>query len=225
MFKHSKSLGIALASLLALGAVASSGAQATFSFTSEKTPYTVTVGVDPGFKEVLTTVNGEMECAPISWTGTATGGSATELTLELHYGECTTFGSTAPLNATGCYFQFTTPTAGPAGSRTGGPPHIKCKEGKAGITWTPTLFGSSLCTLTIEPQTPTGGHTIYTNIGSGKERFITTHTTLTGIHFKSSGAPPCGASGVFDYTGTEVFKGYADPSTHSAATQVGILVS
>lgn len=227
MAQYISKFTLMVTAMLALGGLGAAGAQATFSFTLEKVPVSVTGSIPAGSEEVFTTAEGTVKCTTSSLTGTVPSLTSSELKLEPHYSNCTMFGLTAHVNATPCYRLYTTPTAGSVGNRTGEPPHYKCPGGGA-TTFTPTLFGGSVCTLTMEEQTPTGGHVIYTNSGgAGKEMDLLLHTTDTGIHYKGTGGV-CGNGETHSdgtYTGTWTLRAYEDGQAHDAAHQVGLTVS
>jgi len=228
MNRKLRALGLTFFAALVFGAFAAQAAQATYSFTAEKQPVFLTG--EQTTQNVFTTTEGTVKCNTAVFEGTSEELEAEEQKIQPHYSNCTAFGLSAHVNATGCYYTFTTPTVDLGnGERTGAPPHLVCpEEGK--ITITPTLFGFSVCTSEIEEQTPTEGHVIYKNTGgTGKEMDIEVESTVEGIHYKATGGA-CGEGGGATntdgtYTGSVTLRGYEDGEPHDAAHQVGITVS
>lgn len=226
MTKHLRTLGLVFVAVLALTAFAASAAQAKFSYTAGEAPADLTGSIPAGSEDVFSTEGGTVKCTSISFTGTSTLTTASEQKIEPHYNNCTAFGLTAHVNATPCYYTFTTPTAGAAGERTGEPPHVICPN-NGSITITPTLFGGSVCTTTIKENTPGGGHIIYTNSGTATAMDILVHTTVEKIPYTSSGGA-CGTAGAHTdgkYTGTETLIAYKHGKPHEPANQISLTVS
>lgn len=226
-----RSLGLALAAVLALSAFAASAAQA-FEFTTTTAPVKVTGQVHNGAtggKHVFTTGGGEVTCTTISFTGTSTVTASKEQTIEPSYSGCTAFGSPADIKMNGCDYLFTTPSVDAGGGkRTGAPPHIICPTGNR-IEITPTFFGASVCTTFIKEQTPTGGHIIYINSGinNHREMDLTVETTVTGVGYTGTGGVCGHATETFNssYNGWTTLRAYEDGQPHDAAHQVSLTIS
>jgi hypothetical protein len=201
MIRKLKTLPIALVAMLALGAFAAQTASAeTNAYHAPELPagatvfFTVEQHTNTGH-QVFSTGGGSVTCTTLHGVGTATNPASSQ-TFEPKYSGCTAFGfATAHVTNNKCHYTFGTPTAVDLG-------HVKHTVnapvvGPAGCTIviTPTTFGVSACTQTVQAQTPTGGHVITTNVGAGNLRHVTVETTVSGIHYTGTGGA-CGASGV-----------------------------
>jgi hypothetical protein len=217
MSRNLKAFGLALVSMLCMSAIGASASHALF--TAPEGPVDLTG--NQATQNIFTTGGGEVKCNVAEFTGTNTEAEAAEQLIEPHYSGCTAFGFTAHVNATPCNYLFTTPKVDLGGGEfTGEPPHVVCPGGGA-ITITPTFFGFSVCTATIGEQTPTGGHVIYKREGSGATRDLLVTSTVTGIHYTSTGGA-CGTGGGATntdgvYTGSVTLKGYKHNQPHTAA--------
>lgn len=231
MIRNFKTLGIALAAIFALSGLASQTALAgeTYHAPNLAAGATVFFTVEQdsvGGNQVFSTESGSVTCKKIHGVGEQINPSH-ELTFEPVYTECSAFGfATAHITNHKCHYTFTTPTdiAGQPTKHTIHPPHVggttveACK-----ITITPTTFGASVCTQTVEAQTPTGGHLIATNIpeAGGVPGYVTAETTITGIHYTSSGGA-CGSSGVTHtegtYSGNTNVTCFSDPARTKKTT-------
>jgi len=112
MTRNLKAIGLALVAVLAMGAVAASGAQAAVHFTSSLN------GTDTGstLSGTQTTTNvfetsatNKVSCKIAKFSGVAAG-TATEQTIEPTYEQCTGFGLPATVTMNKCDYLFTTPT-------------------------------------------------------------------------------------------------------------------
>ncbi len=218
MLRKFRTLIVAIAALSALSAIASQSAMAGETYHCPE----LAAGATCYFTVEQHTVTGHQvfnSTGPVTCTGLHGVGEqpkeSHELTFEPKYTGCTAFGfATAHITTNGCHFTFTTPTdtANPA-VHTIHPPHIVVTSGGSCFKITPTSFGVSVCTQTVEPQTPTSGHLIATNVGAGAERHVTVETTVEGIHYKGSGGA-CGASGTTfvngTYTGNSLVTCFSD---------------
>ncbi len=204
MIRNFKAFGLALVAVLALGAFAAQGASA-IPLTVEGIASGGTVfplGDQDGGTHVFKSSAGNVVCAEASFPAKGSvgaGGAVNEITVTPNYptekagggANCTAFGfANTHVKTNGCTYTFTTPTAVSPGVVTwhGSQVHLECPAGKV-IEITPTSFGVSVCTLTIESQTPTGGHVIGRNAGTPEKMDITLEITLEGIHYIGHGAP------------------------------------
>jgi hypothetical protein len=181
MMRSLKSLGIALAATLAMGAVASSAAQAEFTIGTGGNTVTVSqIGINeffiPGF--------GPVECTSVTGDASASG-TVASLSINPSYSGCTAFGQPADMNANSCIFTLTTNST----------VHI-CQSGGP-ITITVTSGGSAVCVVTVTAQTSAVTLHNKTSILSGKMDIEVT-TGFTGIHYvihnptNNSSCPPSG---------------------------------
>jgi hypothetical protein len=228
MTRNIKVLGLALMVTFALSAVVASAASAKHHFWAELAP---TVGTgEQVAQNIFTTSAGEVKCNTAKFEGTQGTELASELTVTPTYTSCTAFGfATTHVKMNGCDYLFTTPTVDLGGGQfTGAPPHVKC-PGVAQIEITPTfpIFGGSVCTVKIPPQTPTSGHVIYKNEGAGITRDVLVTAKVEGIHYTSDSST-CGPTGKTNtdgkYTGSVTLQGFQDTdatkdNVHSATRE------
>jgi hypothetical protein len=166
MKRNLKILGLALASVLAMSAVAVSAASAV-EFKSESSPTVLTGEQKEGTNEVFTTMGGTVTCENVTYVGSMSGTSSTELEVAPTYSGCTAFGFSTLIHVNGCKFKFTVV----------GSVHIVCPTGKAIEITAPG------CTITVPTQTPTGGAINYLNLGTWTGRVLEFIKLLTGIHY------------------------------------------
>jgi len=194
MMHKYKALGVALAAVLALSALAAQAASAS--------PLTVTGGGTTFYtgdqdKTPWIWTDGSLsaECVATTITASSSGESVTETTWTATYDKCTGFGfALMHWNHNGCTYTFTTPTQISPGVVTWSASniHIVCPVGKS-IEYTPTSFGVSVCTRFINSQTPTGGHVVGRNVAGSSPTDVTLEITLEGIHYTGTGGV-CGNS-------------------------------
>jgi hypothetical protein len=214
MVHRYKALSIALAAMLALGALAAQAASAapitvpeggTISYTGDQT----------GETWKFSTPSGVASCPTTSISGTSSGTSVTETSWAADYKNCTGFGfALMHWFHNNCTYTFTTPTQIKAGEVTwhASDIHIVCPAGKS-VEYTPTSFGVSVCTRFIGSQTPTSGHVIGRNAGgAGNEMDVTLEITLSGIHYTGTGGV-CGNAETHSdltWTGKSTVRGYSN---------------
>ncbi len=240
MIRNYKAFGLALVAMLAFGAFAAQGASAS-PLTCEGLALGAkcfSTGDQDGGLTKFKTAGGEISCTEVSYrdegTVTSASGGVNEVTVTPSYpteksgggNNCTAFGfAGAHITTTGCNFTLTTPTKIKAGEVTWDTStglageeaqvHLVCETGKS-IQVTPTAFGASVCTQTIEAQTPTMGHVIGTNAGTVEKMDVTLNITLSNIHYKGTGSS-CGNSETHtdaSLTGGSTVKCYSD-SAHT----------
>lgn len=235
MTRNLKVLGLSLVAAFAMSAVAASSAWATFPFTSPEGAVDLTGSQTT--QNIFKTAAGEVKCSIANFSGTNTLTSSSEQTITPSYEGCEAFGEEADVKLNGCDYLFTTPTSKVGDVYSGPPPHVIC-PGAAQIEITVTALGSSICTVTVEPQTPTSGSVDYTNEGTGTTRDIKVTSTVEGIHYTVDypgieGAL-CGTSKNLKgekithtdgkYTGAVTLKGYIHNQAHTEVNRRGILV-
>jgi hypothetical protein len=197
-----RALGLALVTVLALGAFAAQGASATPLTVEGLTPPATAylTGDQDGGTTKLTTNHGEVSCTTTTLAAkqaTETGGVVSEITFTPTYSGCTAFGfATTDIKPNGCTYTFDSPTSLGGGQVTwsgASQIHLVCPTGKA-IEVTPTSFGVSVCTQSLPPQTPTGGHIVGKNVTGSSPMDVTLEITLTGIHYtgnQANNSGPC----------------------------------
>jgi hypothetical protein len=240
MIRNSKAFSLALAALLALGAFVAQGALASpLTVEGISAPGTAfTTGDQDGGVFVLKSAGGEVSCTEASFSGSGaveTGGKVNELTVVASFptekagggNNCTAFGfAGAHVKMNECTLTFTTPTSLGGGVVTwsgSSQLHLVCPTGKV-VEITPTFLGSSVCSQSFAPQTPTSGHVLSRNVASSSPMDVTGEFTLTGIHYTGTGSS-CGNSETHSdatLTGNTTNKCYSDSSR---TKQVGCTVS
>jgi hypothetical protein len=131
---------------------------------------------------------GTVECSPGFINGYQSTLTTSEITLHPTYGLCKAFGfANTDVSTFTCDYTLTEPSKAFQASM-----HIVCGSGHS-IEITPTVFGSSACTVTIGSQSPSGTMDIKNN-GSLYEIDLT--STVTKIKHSAG----CGASAASDAT-------------------------
>ncbi len=233
MIRNLKALGLALFALLALGAMMASGASASVEiFHSEVSPTFFEGTSDEGEGSTGTQVfktaasgGAEVVCHHAEFTKTTVTGTAVS-TIEVGV-DYTTPTCTGPSGtevhvdfATGeCGYHFTGTASKTAIAK------LICKKAGGSVTLTPTLFGSSLCTIHIAPQTP-GGHVTFHTVADPVKTAVTAEATSTEIKSTRTGSSLCGAesSTTGTYTGNALITGYKD-TNGVKGEQVNVSVS
>jgi len=164
-----KKLGVLVAvfALCAIGAANASAAQFTASATG-------TLSGKALETQTFTTNGGTVNCSTAATSGAVEKTADTQQHVTVTYSGCNAFGF-ATVHITPATYQFTS----------NGQVHIKNT-----ISITPTLFGASLCTTTVTPQTV--GTVDFANSGASNVKVT---PTVTGIAYHSTGGS-CGAAGV-----------------------------
>jgi hypothetical protein len=179
----------ALLAVLALSAIAAATASAEFTSTA--------TGTITGTQEATQTftAGSTVTCKKADTTGTIEKTTTSELHVTVHYSECTVDGFNNTAHVSTATYLFTTTIDGFT-------VHVLNT-----ISITPTVFGSSACTITVTPQTRNSVD--YTNVAGGK---VTVNPTVTGISYHSTGGF-CGSSGTAGtYSGASVVEGTAGQS-------------
>jgi hypothetical protein len=247
MTRNLKALGLALAAVFAMSAVAASTASAVASdhFTTTK-PSALLTGVSHDNEFKITGGPG-FACTTSKFTGTVLN-NATEATIDPEYTgkfshtphntagvdfrECNGTGGDVTLDMNGCHYDLTGSTTGLDQGLVDATVWITCPAGQA-IKITQLSTGM---TLSIPAQTPTAGDVTYTNLpnhSGGKA--VTVKATATGLTYHCTPAFVCLISGAgshgndSDYTGTVTVTGYEDvdglPTPLTEGAQIPIEVS
>ena len=165
---------------------------------------------------VFATPAGNVKCKKAEFLGQQSTATATSLTIEPLYTECTAFGQNAEVTMNGCDYTFKPLSA--ASSTV----EINCPTGKHITIDVP----AGKCEVTVFPTLPTKDTVDTVAGGSGATRDLTVESTVEGIEIEPEGTGTiCGATGVktdkTSYTGTVTLKGF---SNAGHTTQVGIWV-
>jgi hypothetical protein len=207
MIRNLKTLGMAVVAVLAMSAMVASAASAANEFHSAGAPTTIT-GSQVGTNAFHVPGAGTVECTTATFHSSQSTTTTNELTVHPTYSGCKAFGfATTDVVTTGCDYTFTTPTATPTDYHTPthvvcyttpGPPHVQHT-----IKITPTVFGGSVCTVTVGSQSPSGTVDLKNEAG-GK---VLATSTVTGISHSAG----CGAEAKADgtYTGSVLLQGSA----------------
>ena len=238
MIRNLKALGIALFAVFALGATMASAASASlkiFDSTRANTVLTGTSDTGEGGNQVFIRSGVEIKCTHAEFEGTATGtetspgsGVFSTATIQL-FAAYTTPTCSGPLGSevhvdfttNHCKYDFTGTVSKTATAE------LQCDAGSAGALITPTVFGSSLCTITVKPQA-TGGHVVIDNITDTGHKAITATATASAITSTRTGSSACGPehNATATYTGNATLTGYVDegdttpPFSHGAQIDI-----
>jgi hypothetical protein len=213
MSRNLKALGIALAGMFVLSAVAAQGAFAEEFFHAHSKHVVIKGEAHPQAPTQKTIINnnagekkGEVQCKKLEITGDVEGVGPTEgtwtstlATVRPKYSECevvSPFKAAATVNTGKCHYRFTSNTVETAGTGLKhGPVKVTCPKGENIKIETP----STGCVITVtNPENPVGsgefGQTpkdgvVYTNVNTGgvtKTKELTVHATAKGIEFTSN---------------------------------------
>jgi hypothetical protein len=155
MMRNLKTLSLAIAAMLALGAMASA-ASAAEEFHSESAS-TELKGEQPAeFNDKWTFDAGTVECQNVTYTGTISSATASEVELSPSYSGCTAaFGASVTIHMNGCDYADTALT------------HVKCPAGKVAEITSPG------CTITVPPQNGINGVVYDNTTGPPKDIDVT----------------------------------------------------
>ena len=182
MTRSLRVLALGLFAAFALSAMAVSMASAEH-FTAEQA-HTTLLGSKVGAGKFEFEGNeGGVDCNTVTFEGTTSNATITEITVHPAFETCLAFGFPATVTTTGCDFLFTIGSGSPA---TTGSTHIEC-TGANIITVHFTFLGSA-CTLTFHAQTPTEPMVTYTTGGSGANHDLLMELSMTGITYARDGA-------------------------------------
>ncbi len=186
-------LAAAITAVMALGAVGAQGAMAEPLFRSDES-HTIVSGAQEGTHVVEFGEGNQFTCSTVTFSGTMNAAESEELTITPNFSGCVAFGfANSHVNFTGCDYKLTT---------TEGLRHLACPE-EAQVDITPTIFGFSICTITVLPGTHSS--VAYDNASGGD---IQLTLALTGISYEEHGSG-CGVGSGNDatYTGNTTLEG------------------
>lgn len=186
MIRNLKTLGVALAAMLAMGAVAASGASAQDLFTSNEAAALEGTQTNTHVFEADTRA---IECTEATFTGSG-GTEETSLIMEATYDGCEFAGVNVDVDMGNCAYEFhasgTVDVINNGGEHTcthsesSGP-----EEGKDPISFTASFFGSE-CTVEVGAQT--GLESVsYSPENEGTEE-ISAEAKVNGIEYRSHGS-------------------------------------
>jgi hypothetical protein len=214
-----KALGLGITALLAASAVVvtTSSAETGGHFVSVLSGTTSIVGEEGGTHALhFVSEGGEagqrIGCDKDTYTGTLSGGTASEIKITPDWSICYTTGSPETkfeIDERGCYFLFR--VAKNAGGHNTA--QVACPQGVFGI-----LFTHPNCGVVIPPQTVNG--VSYKNEGTPHE--VTLTSTLKGItaHYHSGICVFLGTVHKWEMNGSVTLKGFSGP-TQVSVTATG----
>ncbi len=191
-----KKLALAIAAVMALGAVGAQGAMAEPLFRSDES-HTIVSGAQEGTHVVEFGEGNQFTCNTVEFAGTTTSTSTDELTIEPTFAGCTAFGfANTHVNFNSCDYLFTSTTG------EGEDIHVNC-SGEDPVELTPTIFGFSVCTVDVLPGTFES--VAYDNVENGDVQLT---LAPTGISYEEIGSG-CGIGSGNDgtYTGNTTLAG------------------
>ena len=219
MTRNLKALGVALAAVFAMSAVAASSAMAVDHFTTPGGIATILTGISEDNVFKITSPNAEFQCKTSRYKATVVS-QPTVATVEPVYegtvgktdtGHCTaSIGEKLTIDMNGCDYDFTGETTGKDKEKTDATASVTCPVGKEIETTNP------LCNIFIHEQTPTEGGVTYTNEAeSNNKKDIKVTMTLTGLTWKAEDSFACTLGGFkegsnFDLTGSITFTAYKE---------------
>jgi hypothetical protein len=198
MIRKLKALGVAITAVLALSAVAASGAQA-FEFTSSNTakaghPHEHTISHGTQTTSHVFTAGegfGGISCAVAEFEGTGTGTDTTVRSLPTYENCKDSFGRTAHVSTNGCEYEFHAKVKVNSDLYTG-TSNLLCPTGKS-ITVEITSSGSVVCTVHIGPQT--GISPIKFELGTSQPTDIVVNSEAANVKSTTTGGFfSCGVS-------------------------------
>lgn len=151
-------------------------------FEAEKYTATVKSTALTGFQ--FTAQAGKLNCSEFALPGTLSAASS-EYKAQQFFWPCSFLGLATTIASNGCEFKLHVLNAGPPYV---GTTDIVCPGGK-GIQFAASSSGSTVCTLTLLPQTGVGGVS-FENTGTGSARAITVSFNLTTMKYSQEGSNP-----------------------------------
>ncbi len=160
MKRNLKALGLVVASVFAMSAIAASAASASTTFHSTVHPQNLS-GTQVE-SHVFTTDAGTVTCKKAVFTGATSALTSATQTLSPDYNECTAFGFiNVPIHENGCGYLF----------NANGTTEVECPTGKTIEITVP------FCTTTVGPQHIASGMS-YANGSSGGKSDVTATTNI-----------------------------------------------
>jgi hypothetical protein len=222
MMRKLRILALSLSALVAIGAIAASGASAFEFHSDSSTGNTILEGVQTG-NHVFEAAGNEITCTSAKFKGTQTGNTAERITATAEYSGCTVevfglFKVSAEVTMNGCAYEFNTHT-GVSIVNNG---MKSCTEHP--ITYSSSVLGIGI-DVTVGPQSAFGfvGYDGTMTVTNGT---VTVTPNLTGITGKCAGFG-CSPEGVFANgkykSGPTKVQGFTDNSgTKGAPTPIWV---
>jgi hypothetical protein len=216
MSRKMKSVGIAVAAMLAISAVSAVGAQAaSFHSSVEKTHLT---GSQVG-ENIFDTFAGNVKCKKATFTSTsqevgekvtATTWKKATATVVPSYSECTAFGQAATITVVNCHYTIT-PTSATAGTL-----NVVESGGTCLITINSTAGN---CKVTVGAHTPGKPNLVFTNEEFEGKKVVLVTSKVEEIKYTVDGpGTVCGTPGSYSdgkYTGSVRVRGFTDSGLSS----------
>lgn len=194
MICNLKRLGLMLAAMGVLGAMAASAAQATPEFTafnpstyehpSEASLHATQMeSLEGSATHDFTAGGGTVKCSTATFTGTLTAPASSTLTAAPTYSECkASFGETTHVAMNGCEYLFHLETEPTEGEYTG-TIDLLCPESEGPTLTVTTSGGGNKCVLHIEPDQEGLGTVDFREAGGEMEA----EATVTGLAYTATG--------------------------------------
>jgi hypothetical protein len=203
-----KVLGLALAALLAISAVAASAAQAETSLDVGANPAILTGEQTEQLKLKLTESGTTVKCTNATLEGTTAASNVTEVSLTPNYfegeaGNCTLGGTNVTVTRNGCTIQLTIRSLFPLKWRL----HITCSFGNE------IKIDNGSCIIGIPPQGPLS-EIVFENM-AGPPKDVTANVAISGITYQGNSGCPANQQGLHhdgDLTGKTTIRAFADSS-------------
>ena len=202
MIRNIKVLGLAIAAVLALSAVAAGSASAA-AFHSSESP-TIITGTQTG-NHVFDAASDTISCTGATFKGTVTGTEVQSIQTEAAYTGCSFFGVAVSVNMNGCQYEFNANGEVAVINK----PSRNCSTEP--ITFKASFLGVS-CTIKVGPQVELKSATYDSTEKEETNGTVTVTPAVNGIAYTQEGGG-CGSHNEGRYTsGTTLVKGFADSS-------------
>ena len=216
--RNLKVLGIAMAAIFAMSAVAASMATAE-ELTLESSPSALAGSQIAEFNNILNVAgSGAIKCKTANYSAASVSSGVTTVSVTPTYSGCEALGfAGSEIHMNGCTYLLHLAS----GENTTVTADIVCPAG-AEITVTAISVGTTKCTIHIPPQTNLP-HIIVTNIGSGATRELELHLTVGPI--STSETPGTGLGKCAAATGAGELIGTVKVTASKGGVHDGIFLS
>ena len=226
MIRNLKALGLALVAVLAMSAVAASGASAHFEFTSGATTTNTWLTGEATTAQKLAIGTATIECSTATFSHTVLTATTSEVTIDASYSNCKQSTREVHVRMNGCDYLLTGEKTENGGH---GKVHIKCPAGVHIEFEITTCNATEACIVTMAEQTATEGVTYVNNPGGNDITVVATATVGVTCEapgkINEGGGTLCAAIRSVKtgkYTGTTTLKAFND--TEPEGAQVGLTV-
>jgi hypothetical protein len=211
MIRKFKVFGLALVSVIALGAASASAAFAVEAHSGSGSATTFLTGTQIGTNQ-LDTEGGNIKCSGVNLAAKYSGTTAATVDVTPSYTGCTAFGLTAHIDFMGCFYRFTSITASHIDV------NVLCPPGTGPVTIIVTQGGNVVCTVDVAEQTVPANVT--NEAGSPDDLKVTPESTSIGytVTYPGGTGTKCGGVGAHSdgtYTGSVTARAYENES-HTA---------